>query len=194
MMEVLNRAITTALFGFVVSSTMAMGVGLTIGQIVDALRNARLVLLALFANFVLMPLGALALATVLRLDEPLTAAGAPFLPKLTELAKGNLPFAVGTMLLLTLSTVGYLPLVLPLLLSDVSVDSAKIARSLSLLMLFPLAVGLALKALHQDVAARVKTMLDWICGINLVPLVLLVTLVTYQGQVPQASTQFQSRA
>ena len=106
-----------------------------------------------------------------------TAAGAPFLPQLTELAKGNLPFAVGTMLLLTLSTVGYLPLVLPLLLSDVSVDSTKIARSLSLLMLFPLAVGLALKALHQGVAARVKTMLDWICGVSLVPLVLLVTLV-----------------
>ena len=44
------------------------------------------------------------------------AAGAPFLPKLTELAKGNLPFAVGIMVLLAVGTVGYLPLVLPLLL------------------------------------------------------------------------------
>ena len=50
----------------------------------------RLVLLALLANFVLMPLGALALAKVLWLDNPFAvgllvlgcAASAPFLPKL----------------------------------------------------------------------------------------------------------------
>ena len=119
---------------------------------------------------------------MLRLDEPLkegllllgTAAGAPFLPKLAELAKGNLPFAVGIMALITLGTVGYLPLVLPLLLSDVTVDSAKIARSLSLLMLLPLAAGLALKAYRPGVAARVKPFFDGICGVSLIPLVLLL--------------------
>ena len=119
---------------------------------------------------------------MLRLDEPLkegllllgTAAGAPFLPKLAELAKGNLPFAVGIMALLTLGTVGYLPLVLPLLLSDVTVDSAKIARSLSLLILLPLAAGLALKAYRPGVASRVKPFFDGICGVSLIPLVLLL--------------------
>ena len=124
MMDLLDKVATTALLGFVVSSTLGMGAGLTVGQIVGALRNARLVLLALLANFVVVPLGALALATVLRLDEPLgeglllvgASAGAPFLPKLAELAKGNLSFAVGTMVLLTVCTVGYLPLVLLLLL------------------------------------------------------------------------------
>ena len=45
-----------------------------------------------------------------------TAAGAPFLPKLGQLAKGNLAFAVGLMVMLMVVTVGYLPLVLPLLL------------------------------------------------------------------------------
>ena len=44
------------------------------------------------------------------------AAGAPFLPKLAELAKGNLAFAVGVMVLLMVTTVVYLPIVLPLLL------------------------------------------------------------------------------
>jgi len=113
---------------------MAMGVGFTVGQIIDALRDVRLVLLALLANFVAMPLGALALDKMLRLDEPLggllllgAAAGAPFLPKLTELAKGNLPFAVGIMMLLAIGTVGYLPLVLPLLLPGVIVNLGKIA-------------------------------------------------------------------
>jgi BASS family bile acid:Na+ symporter len=78
------------------------------------------------------------------------------------------------MALLTLGTVGYLPLVLPLLLSDVTVDPAQIVRSLSLLTLLPLTGGLALKAYHPDVAARVKPLFDGICGVSLIPLVLLL--------------------
>src|SRR5574341_2689435 len=104
-----------------------------------------------------MPLGAVILSTVLRLDQPLgvgllllgTAAGAPFLPKLAEIAKGNLAFAVGMMVLLMVITVGYLPLVLPMLLPGVSVDPTQIARSLVLLMLIPLAVGLIMKARYE---------------------------------------------
>ena len=68
-MDLLNKVATTALLGFVVSSMMAMGVGFTVRQIIDALRDVRLVLLALLANFVAMPLGALALDKMLRLDE-----------------------------------------------------------------------------------------------------------------------------
>ena len=144
-------------------------------------------MLALLANFVVVPFGALALATVLRLDEPLgeglllvgASAGAPFLPKLAELAKGNLPFAVGAMVLLTVGTVGYLPLVLPLLLPGVTIDSTKIARSLVLLMLLPLAAGLVLKAQHESMAARVKPVLDWVSNISLVPLVLLVAAANF---------------
>ena len=140
-------------------------------------------MLALLANFVLMPLGALALAKVLWLDEPFgvgllllgCAAGAPFLPKLAELAKGNLAFAVGAMVLLMVVTVGYLPIVLPLMLPGVTVDPWKIARSLVLLMLLPLAIGLALKARYGDLAARVKPVLDWISNASLILLVLLIT-------------------
>ena len=103
------------------------------------------------------------------------AAGAPFLPKLAELAKGNLAFAVGAMVLLMVVTVGYLPIVLPLLLPGVTVDPWKIARSLVLLMLLPLAAGLALKARYEDLARRVKPVLDWISNVSLILLVLLIT-------------------
>src|SRR5215470_17003434 len=182
LMDLLNRVATTALLGFVVSSMMAMGVGFTVRQIIDTLRDMRLVLLALLANFIAMPLGALALDKMLRLDEPLgvgllllgVAAGAPFLPKLTELAKGNLPFAVGIMVLLAVGTVAYLPLVLQLLLPGVTVNSEKIAGWLFLLTLLPLAIGFALRARYGEVAARVKPVLDWVCNVSLVPMVLLL--------------------
>ena len=51
-----------------------------------------------------------------------TAAGAPFLPKLVQLAKGNTAFSVGLMTLLMVVTVIYLPIVLPILLPGASVS------------------------------------------------------------------------
>jgi bile acid:Na+ symporter, BASS family len=183
LMDILSKAATVAMLSFVVSSMLAMGAGLTVAQIIEPLRNTRLVVLALLANFVLMPLGAFALAKVLWLDEQLgvgllllgCAAGAPFLPKLAELAKGNLPFAVGAMVLLMVVTVGYLPLILPLLLPGITVDPANIARSLVLLMLLPLAVGLVLKARYDEVATRVKPWLDWLSNISLILLIMLIS-------------------
>ncbi len=182
-MELVQKATSVAMLIFVLSSMLAMGLGLTVSQIITPLRNARLVVLSLLANFVLMPLAAVALAALLRLDQPLgvgllllgTAAGAPFLPKLAQMAEGNLAFAVGLMVLLMVVTVGYLPLVLPVLLPGVSVNPAKIARSLFLLMLLPLAGALAVKARFAVAAARTKPVLDRVSNLSLILLVLLIT-------------------
>jgi bile acid:Na+ symporter, BASS family len=182
-MELMQKATSVAMLIFVLSSMLAMGLGLTVSQIITPLRNARLAVLSLLANFVLMPLAAVALAALLRLDQPLgvgllllgTAAGAPFLPKLAQIAKGNLAFAVGLMVLLMVVTVGYLPLVLPVLLPGVSVNPAKIARSLFLLMLLPLAGALAVKARFAVAAARTKPVLDRVSNLSLILLVLLIT-------------------
>src|SRR6266700_2796062 len=46
---------------------------------------------------------------------------------------------------------------------------------LVLLMLLPLAIGLALKARYEELASRVKPTLDWISNISLILLVLLIT-------------------
>jgi bile acid:Na+ symporter, BASS family len=186
-MEILQRAVPVAMLVFVLSSMLAMGLGLTVAQIIAPLRNGRLVAMSLLSNFVLMPLAAVALATVLRLDEPLgvgllllgAAAGAPFLPKLAQIAKGNLAFAVGLMVLLMVITVGYLPLVLPLLLPGVSVNPAKIARSLFLLMLLPLAGALAVNARYPAVAARVKPVFDRGSSLGLILVVSLLTVVNF---------------
>ena len=95
-MAILQRALPVAMLLFVLSSMLAMGFGLTVAQIIAPLRNGRLVASSLLANFVLMPLAALALAKLLRLDEAfgvglllLGAAGAPFLPKLDPDRQGT---------------------------------------------------------------------------------------------------------
>jgi BASS family bile acid:Na+ symporter len=181
-MELLSKTVPVAVLVLVVSSMLAMGLGLTLREILAPLRNGRLVVLALLANCVLMPLGALAIAKLLRLDQPLglgllllgAAAGSPFLPKLAAMAQGDLASAVALMVLLTVVTIVYMPLVLPLLVEGVSVDSLKIARSLVLLMLLPLAVALAIKARIGVGAARA---LPWLERVSTLSLVLLVVLL-----------------
>jgi predicted Na+-dependent transporter len=145
---------------FVVTSMLAMGLSLTVAQILAPLRNARLVIMALVANFILVPLVAYLITTGFALSEELkiglilvsTAAGAPFLPRLAQIAKGNLAFSVGLMVLLMVFTIVYMPLVLPLLLQGISIDPLSIARPLILLMLIPLAIGLFIKMRFSEIA------------------------------------------
>jgi len=186
-MELLSKAIPATTFVFVVSSMLALGLNLTVGQVLAPLRNIKLVCLALLANFVLMPFGAFGIEKLLRLDQSLgvglvllgTAAGAPFLPKLAQIAKTDLAFAVALMVLLMIVTIGCMPLVLPLLIEGASVDPVKIARSLVLLMLLPLAVGLAMKASYQVAAARVKPVLDRVSNLSLILLTVLIWVTNF---------------
>ena len=188
-MGALDRAVPVATLVFVVSSMLSVGLGLNVGQITAPLRNLRLVAMSLLANFVLMPVGAVVLARALRLVEPLAvgllllgvAAGAPFLPKLAQIAKGNLAFAVALMVLLTVITVAYLPLVLPLFLPGVSVNPAKIAVSLVLLMLLPLAGALVVNAKLPAAAARVKPVIDRLSTLGLVLVVLLLVVANFSN-------------
>lgn len=165
---------------FIVTSMLAMGMSLTMGQILQPLKNVRLVLLALLANFVLVPLLAYAITLVLPLEQSLkiglvvlaTAAGAPFLPKLVQGAKGNVAFGVGLMVLLMVVTIVYLPLVLPLLLPGVAVNPWDIAKSLIVLMLIPLAIGLLFKSHSPQSADQWQPFMNKISSIAI--LVLLV--------------------
>jgi bile acid:Na+ symporter, BASS family len=188
-MELLSKTVPVAMLSFVVSSMLAVGLSLTVGQILAPLRNGRLVAASLLANFVLMPLAAMGLTRLLRLDQPLgvalillgAAAGAPFLPKLAGVARGNLAFAVGLMVLLMVLTVGYLPLVLPLLLEGVSVDPTKIARSLVLLMLLPLAVGLVVRARYAIAAARGAALLNRVSTLSLIAVIVLLSVTNVRN-------------
>ena len=135
---------------FVIASMLGTGLSLTVAQIVQPLKNARLVILALLANFVLVPLLAFGITRVVPLDEALqvglivlaTTAGAPFLVKEVQAAKGNLSLGVGLMFLLMVVTIFYVPLVLPLLLPGVEVNAWDIAKSLIVTMLIPIVLGL----------------------------------------------------
>ncbi len=173
---------------FVVSSMLALGLSLTVKQILEPLKDAKLVVLALVANFVLVPALALGLWAVIPMDESFgtglvllaCAAGAPFLPKLVQLAKGDVPFGVGLMVMLMVVTVAFMPLVLPLLLPGVTVNPMDIASSLVVMMLIPLGVGLALRARYPELAASLQPGFDQTAGLALKALLVAMLLLNWR--------------
>jgi BASS family bile acid:Na+ symporter len=160
MSEILEVILNLSVLVFVITSMLAMGLSLTIKQIIEPLRNTKLVILALVVNFILVPILAYLIQLLISMDPGAatgliiisTAAGAPFLPKLAQAAKGNMAFSVGLMTLLMLVTIIYMPLVLPLLLQGVEINPWDIAQSLIIMMLIPLAIGLFVKSRYESVA------------------------------------------
>jgi predicted Na+-dependent transporter len=151
---------TLGVLVFIVTSMLGMGFSLTIPQIMNPLKNTRLVIMSLVANFVIVPILALLIVRTIPLSEGLQiglilvgmAAGAPFLPKLVQVAKGDMAFTAGLMVLLMVVTIAYLPIVLPFVLTGVQVSPWEIAKSLVLLMLIPLTIALFVRARYEEVA------------------------------------------
>ena len=154
-----------AFLAFVVATMFGTGLKLTLQQIWQPLRNIRLVFLSLLTNFVLVPLFVYLLLQVIPVNEPVKdgliimalASGPPALPKLAQIVKGNLAFSTGLMMMLMFGTVFYMPIVLPLVLQGVEVNSWDIAKPLILMMITPLGIGLLIKATYQDIALNLQT-------------------------------------
>lgn len=133
---------------------LATGLRLTPPTIIEPLRDVRFVALALGLNFVLAPTFAWLLTVVVPLDQGHAigllllggAAGAPFLPKVVETARGDPALAAALMGLLTLGTILFLPFALPLMIPGLQADPWSIARPLVLLIVLPLAVGMFVKS------------------------------------------------
>ena len=182
---------------FVVSSMLAMGLSLTIPQIVEPLKNLRLVVVALVLNFIGAPLVVWLIQAVLDLDDDLytalvllaIAAGAPFLPKLAQAAKGDIAFSVGLMILLMVVTVAFMPIALPLLISGTSVEPWDIASSLIFLMLLPLGIGLGVKARYSDVADGLQPHMTQASTIAILILVVGGLILQWEGIVSLIGTK-----
>ncbi len=187
MSEIITVIAKLAGLTFILTSMLAMGLSLTIKQIMDPLRNTRLVLLGLAANFVLVPALAYLITVVIPMDDDMAtgliivgaAAGAPFLPKLVQLAKGSAAFSVGLMTLLMVVTVIYLPIVLPILLPGASVSPWDIAKSLIVTMLLPLGIGLFIKARYSDTAAHLQPTMSQISSVAIVLMLVAVLALEF---------------
>jgi predicted Na+-dependent transporter len=173
MLPLLNDIANLAIWIFVVTSIAAMGLQLTVREIVAPFKKKWLITISLAANFVIIPLFAVFILRVFPLDPGLsagllivaTAAGAPSLPKAMEIIGGNVAYAVGLTILLILITIFYMPLVLPLLISGVLVDQTSTALYLIAFMLVPLVFCMMIRARRQDTAEFLYPFVDRISNI-----------------------------
>src|SRR4051812_31656112 len=135
---------------FVIFTMLNVGLTQKLSDILEYLQKWHFFVRMLIANFILAPFLMFIILYHTSFDPPLKAglllfslcAGAPFLIKLTQTAKHDLALGATTMMLLMVATVIFVPLVLPLIVSGITIDAWAIARSLLLQMLVPIAVGM----------------------------------------------------
>lgn len=182
MADLLTTIYNVVTLTFVVTSMLNTGLGLTLSDVTQPLRNTRLIIMALLANFVIVPIAALIIARFIHLEPDHeiglvlvgVAAGAPSLPKLVQVAKGDVPLAVALMTLLIVTGVVYLPIVLPVFLPGVSVDGARIAFALLVAILFPLGFGLFVRRRFAKHAHKFVPVLTAVSDISVALLVALL--------------------
>ncbi len=197
MEQTLQVLANLAVIVFVITSMLSMGLSLTMKQIRAPLRDSRLVILALAINFIVVPALAYGLAKTMLANEQSfgiglillgTAAGAPFLPKLTQVARGNIAFSVGLMALLMVITVIYLPLVLPLLLKGAPVNPLQIATSLVLLILLPLSIGLFIRARYAPVAGPLRPAMARASNYSIILVIVLELVANFSDVISIIAT------
>ncbi len=179
LMEIGNYAI----WFFVITSIAAMGLNLTVNEILAPWKKKWLLSISLVANFVVVPLFALLILYVIPLDIDLAAglvivaaaAGAPSLPKSMDIIGGNVAYAVGLTMILILVTIFYMPLMLPHLIEGVSVDQSSTALYLIIFMLIPLIITMALRALLPAVARRLYPVIDRVSDLSIIVVLLIYT-------------------
>ncbi len=185
MSEIVASLTSAFTLAFVVTSMFGLGLGLTVRQIAEPLRNVRLVLVALLVNFVIVPGVAYALTRLLPQVLPFgpdlqiglllfsAVAGAPLTIKLAQIGRGNVVFAVSLVVLQVVATVIYLPLFLPLVIPGIQVDAVAIAMPLVLQILLPLALGLIMNMRYDEEADMTRPIMSEISNISLAVMLVL---------------------
>lgn len=110
-------------------------------------------------------------------------AGAPFLIKLTAVSKHDMALGAATMMMLVLATIVVVPLALPVLLPELSVDGGAMAWNLAQQLLLPMIAGALLVYFRPDLSRRLQ---PWVARIGNIALyvVLVATIVGHLPDMP----------
>ena len=171
---------------FVICTMLSVGLTQKPSAIAVHLKNWPFVLKMLAANFIFAPLLMIGALYVAPFDPAFKAgllifslgAGAPFLIKLTQTAEHDLALGAAVMMMLMVVTVGYMPIVLPLVLSGVSVNAIAIAKALLLQMLLPIGVGMLAAMLFPGLSKKVQPLVGTLGNLAMYAMV-VATIIGY---------------
>ena len=147
---------------FTVSNLAAMGLEINKDEAIKALKNPRFIILILVWGWIVGPAIAFGLTKVIPLSEA-HAAGlllislaptAPFFPLMVTKARGDMSSAGAFILVATIGTVIFLPLMVPFLIKGLVVSVWGLAKPLLLMVLLPLLIGLAVRIYKEPFALK----------------------------------------
>ena len=164
----LDRSINILVTITLIEMMVLIGLRATFSELVDTVRNLRLVASAVAANYLLVP-GVAVVLLILFDASPMVAAGllilavcpgAPYGPPFAGIARANVPVAVGLMVVLAGSSAIISPVLLRVLLPWVSgsdvphIDLIAMLGTLLVTQLLPLLLGLLVKHWRPRLAER----------------------------------------
>jgi BASS family bile acid:Na+ symporter len=171
-----------------VAVMLSMGLQVKFDDLRTSTRQPWQLLLAILANYVLVPIVTLGLLRAFQAAPTVSVGffilaacpGAPVGPPITDIAKGNLPSAVGIMVILAGLSAFLSPVLLSAALArivpdtDLHIDYLGVVRTLLITQMLPLAVGLGV---HHRAAALTQHIAKPIGRLANVLLLVLVGLI-----------------
>jgi BASS family bile acid:Na+ symporter len=161
-MQFLQTTFGPLVFIFTVSNLAAMGLQVRMPEVVAALRNKKAMALIFVWGWVLGPAFGYLITRVLPLEEPYVvvvflaslAPCAPFLQQMVGKARGDMGFAGALIPLVAVGTVALMPLMAPLLITGLTINTWALAKPLLITILLPLVVGAAIRHYADKGATR----------------------------------------
>jgi predicted Na+-dependent transporter len=179
---------TIAVYLFILTSMFLTGLLVSFSELMAPVKNRRLLSLSLFANFVAVPLLALALIWLIpamRENPELSAgllliaiaAGAPSTAKVAQFTGGKIADAVSMTIILTIATVFLMPILIPLIVGEVEADMWSVLANLVVLVLIPIVLGMFVKTRYESHAARLRPIMDLVSNISIAVIFLTFGLI-----------------
>lgn len=173
---------------------LSMGMTVTIEQVVASSKKWQSILLCLLANFVLVPVVTIGLLFFFEAYPMVSVGffilaicpGAPMGPPFSAIAKGDVPSAIGQMVILAAVSAIVSPLILSLLLSqllpstELHVDFLGIAEMLLISQGIPLAAGFAIHHLAPELTRRISKSVSLLANLLLASAVVLIVVREYE--------------
>lgn len=182
-MAVLNILNSVFLVFMLWATALGLGMQFALQEILAPMKRVCLMGLAVLLNVVVVPLIAWGLTKALPINPGYAtgillvgfAAAAPMTLKLAQIGRGDLPYAVSLVILLSVLNIAAIPLWAALLMpSDVRIDPLEVASTLLINVLLPPGIGLLVRA-RYEVQAR-----EWAPPLNrLSTLALLIVLLSF---------------
>lgn len=156
---------------FVISAMLNVGLTQKPANIFQHLRNWQYLARMALVNFVVVPALMIFFVGVFGIEEPYAiglvifsaATGAPLLIKLTARSQNEIAAGATVQMVLMIGTVFIMPVLLPLIIEGVSVDSWAIASGLIMQMILPLALGMVVLTVAEHFTAIIQ---PWIARIS----------------------------